>query len=107
MLSEYRFKISNTFNVALKIERSFSQQINFLISIQKNQYTYQYINQYIYKNLKQSWILIVDTWMCKRIVEKIQISLHIFWKKFTLSNHRIRNFYDMFKIYYINTNTLD
>lgn len=61
MLSEYRFKISNTFNVALKIERGFPQQINFLISIQKNQYTYQYINQYIYKNLKQLWILIVDT----------------------------------------------
>lgn len=60
MLSEYRFKISNTFNVALKIEEA-SQQINFLISIQKNQYTYQYINQYIYKNLKQLWILIVDT----------------------------------------------
>lgn len=42
-------RMSNTFNVALKIERSFQQQINFLITIWKN-----YLN-HIYKNanLKQ------------------------------------------------------
>lgn len=37
-------RMSNTFNVALKIERSFQQQINFLISIWEN-----YLND-IYKN---------------------------------------------------------